>query len=320
MLKRYLEFITEKLKSSDFENNYYWFIDIFDSKLKNSPIADNIYSRNERTLRDYVSNDEAKKIVELKSVFSDYRKEFSQKIIKMSEFYSEHFTNLAHKIDADPDKDFTDIQNLIDRSGFTIEILKNLFDYRISSLISESFSYFISKYDLDIINGYVDVYLYYINKELNLDADVKLSGMSLREMTDDEYLIKYAYGYHKTPYGLLFLKQNNTSIEKFSEMAISSIKPYVQEQFDYLSIEISEKEGIDIKFEISEYLTLDDDRFIFHYADLATDFNNKSEDKKSYKYTPEFFRDYLISNCPDLRGFNFQDTENELIISSRVDV
>jgi hypothetical protein len=252
MLKRYLEFITEKLKSSDFENNYYWFIDIFDSKLKNSPIADNIYSRNERTLRDYVSNEEARKIVELKSVFSDYRKEFSQKIIKMSEFYSEYFTNLAHKIDADPDKDFSDMQNLIDRSGFTIEILKNLFDYRISSLISESFSYFISRYNLDSINGYVDVYLYYINKELNLDADVKLSGMSLREMTDDEYLIKYAYGYHKTPYGLLFLKQNNTSIEKFSDMAISSIKPYVQEQFDYLSNEIGDKDGINIELLLTD--------------------------------------------------------------------
>jgi hypothetical protein len=320
MLKRYLEFITEKLKSSDFENNYYWFIDIFDSKLKNSPIADNIYGRNERTLRDYVSNEEAKKIVELKSVFSDYRKEFSQKIIKMSEFYSEFFTNLAHKIDADPDKDFSDMQNLIDRSGFTIEILKNLFDYRISSLISESFSYFISKYDLDTINGYVDIYLYYISNELNLDADVKLSGMSLNEMPEEEYLIKYAYGYHKTPYGLLFLKQNNTSIEKFSEIAISSIKPYIQEQFDYLSNEISKKEGINIKIKISEYLTLDDDRFIYHYADLATDLNQKLEDKKSYKYTSEFFRDYLISNCPNLKGFNFQDTGYELIISSSVDV
>ncbi len=319
MLKRYLEFITEKLKSSDFENNYYWFIDIFDSKLKNSPIADNIYGRNERTLRDYVSNEEAKKIVELKSVFSDYRKEFSQKIIKMSEFYSEFFTNLAHKIDADPDKDFSDMQNLIDRSGFTIEILKNLFDYRISSLISESFSYFISKYDLDTINGYVDIYLYYISNELNLDADVKLSGMSLNEMPEEEYLIKYAYGYHKTPYGLLFLKQNNTSIEKFSEIAISSIKPYIQEQFDYLSNEISKK-GINIKIKISEYLTLDDDRFIYHYADLATDLNQKLEDKKSYKYTSEFFRDYLISNCPNLKGFNFQDTGYELIISSSVDV
>jgi hypothetical protein len=320
MLKRYLEFITEKLKSSDFENNYYWFIDIFDSKLKNSPIADNIYGRNERTLRDYVSNEEAKKIVELKSVFSDYRKEFSQKIIKMSEFYSEFFTNLAHKIDADPDKDFSDMQNLIDRSGFTIEILKNLFDYRISSLISESFSYFISKYDLDTINGYVDIYLYYISNELNLDADVKLSGMSLNEMPEEEYLIKYAYGYHKTPYGLLFLKQNNTSIEKFSEIAISSIKPYIQEQFDYLSNEISKKEGINIKIKISEYLTLDDDRFIYHYADLTTDLNQKLEDKKSYKYTSEFFRDYLISNCPNLKGFNFQDTGYELIISSSVDV
>ena len=63
MLKRYLDFINEKLKSSDFENDYYWFINIFDTKLKNTPVADNIYGRNERTLRDYVSNDEAKKIV-----------------------------------------------------------------------------------------------------------------------------------------------------------------------------------------------------------------------------------------------------------------
>jgi hypothetical protein len=106
------------------------------------------------------------------------------------------------------------------------------------------------------------------------------------------------------------------SLQKNTDYSFPNLKNHI----DYLSNEIGEKEGINIELKISEYLTLDDDRFIFHYADLATDFNNKSEDKKSYKYTPEFFRDYLISNCQDLRGFNFQDTENELIISSRVDV
>jgi hypothetical protein len=320
MLKRYLDFINEKLKSSDFENDYYWFINIFDTKLKNTPIADNIYSRNERTLRDYVSNDEAKKIVELKSIFSDYRKEYSEKILKMSEFYSDFFTTIAQKIDADPDKDFNDMQNLLDRSGFTFEIIKKLFDYRIVSLLSAGFTYFISKYNLDSKNGYIDIYLYYINQEMNLGTEVLLSGMRLSGMPNEEFLIKYAYGYHKTPYGLLFLKQNNVSIPQFTEMAIDAIKPYLQEQFGYLTSEILKKDEIESKIDINEYLMVDDDRFIFYYAELATDFNDQSENKLSDKYTPEFFRDYLINNCPDLKGFNFQDTSDELIITSKVDV
>jgi hypothetical protein len=314
MLRRYLDFINEK--STDFIlNDYYWFINVFDTKLKNTPIADNIYSHNERTLRDYVSNDEAKKIVELKSKFSNYRKEYSEKIIKMSDFYSDFFSKIAQKIDAEPDKDFNDIQNLINRSGFTFEIIKNLFDYRITSLISESFTYFISKYNLDSINGYVDIYLYYINQEIDLDTEVLLSGMKLSGMPNEEFLIKYAYGYHKTPYGLLFLKQSNISVNKFIETAIYAIDPYLQERFEYLINKIL-NDRIKIKIDISKYLMVDDDRFIFYYTELAADFNNQTENKFSDKYTPEFFRDYLINYCPDLKGFNFQDTDDELIINS----
>lgn len=320
MLKRYLDFINEKLKSKDFEIDYNWFVNIFDTKLKNTPISDNIYRWNERTLRDYVSNDEAKKIVELKSIFSEYRKEYSEKILKMSEFYSDFFSKIAQKIDAEPDKDFNDMQNLLNRSGFTFEIIKKLFDYRITSLISESFTYFISKNGLDSINGYVDIYLYYINQEIDLNAEVLLSGMRLSGMPSEEFLIKYAYGYHKTPYGLLFLKQNDISVAQFAEMAIDAIKPYLQERFEYLINEILKNDEIESEIDINEYLMVDDDRFIFYYSELATDFNDKTENKLSDKYTPEFFRDYLIKNCPDLKGFNFQDTGDELILMSVVDI
>lgn len=320
MLKRYLEFINEKLKSKDFESDYKWFVNIFDEKLKNSPIADNIYSRNERSIREYVSNDDAKKIVELKLVFSNYRKEYSEIIKKISNFYDDFFTNIAQKIDADPDKDFKEMQSLMDRYGFEIETIKKLFDQRIVSLISEDFGYFISKYNLDSINGYVDIYLYYINQELNLSSEVILSGVKLRDMPDEEFLIKYAYGYHKTPYGLLFLKQNDISTEQFSYRAIDAIKPYLKEQFSYLEGKILDEIHIKVEINIDKYLMVDDDRFIFYYTELATDFNDQTKNKLSNKYTPDFFRDYLIKNCPDLRGFNFQDTSDELIITSKVDV
>jgi len=163
------------------------------------------------------------------------REDFANKVNSLGEYFESWFSSLAQDKKADPESDFNMMQSTIDRTGFTLDFIKKLFDKKVCQLTTEYFPYFIHKSNLDEINGYVDVYLYFLDEKLEItknttgdDFEVGLGGPNHNDvMKDDdlliEWTIKYAYGYHKTPYGKLFIKQLGLTPEEFVNETIKRI-------------------------------------------------------------------------------------------------
>jgi hypothetical protein len=79
-----------------------------------------------------------------------------------------------------------------------------------------------------------DVYLYNITKKQfplqGFDwgvemTDRDLSEMSIDEMNEDELMIRFRYGWHKTKYGKLVIEQNLGSISEFIKLCYQGIIP-----------------------------------------------------------------------------------------------
>ena len=168
---------------------------------------------------------------------------FAKKIKGLSEYFDSWYSSLASNSEANPEEDFAEMQKVMDKTGFTLPIIKKLFDKKVCQLTSEYYPYFIHQNHLDTINGYIDIYLYLLDEKLEIskntgvEANKDLGGghsESLKNQTiervssaDDpdlnEWLIKYAYGYHKTPYGELLLKQVGLTPESFANIACQKI-------------------------------------------------------------------------------------------------
>jgi hypothetical protein len=85
---------------------------------------------------------------------------------------------------------------------------------------------------LDRLSGYVDVYLYETVKKLGLDyRNVDIGGgwcnINFQMGDRDEFLIKYAYGYHQTKYGELFLQQAKLTKSQFIERTLEQLKDWL---------------------------------------------------------------------------------------------
>lgn len=208
-IKDYNEFLLERFNSSEFEINY-----------------QKIISFEGRNQYDELKNE--------RHFMQRMRNEFASKIKGLSEYFDSWYSSLASS-DSDPEEDFGEMQKIISRSGFTLEVIKKLFDKKVSDLISELYPYFIHKNKLDVINGYIDTYLYLLDEKLSLsenflvdlggghgdylkDKDVEILDSFIQTYKNEcinEWLIKYAYGYHMTKYGKLLLDSVDLTTDEF---------------------------------------------------------------------------------------------------------
>jgi hypothetical protein len=157
------------------------------------------------------------------------------------------------KKDSNPEEDYKELQSLMDKKGWDIQSIKNLFSNKVDKLCGYSIAKFVrgerteefqevidelenkgvSKRkledisepfgsDLDQQNGHTDIYLYFLFKELGLNPDfISLGGEGWASYGDsDELFIRYRYGYHQTKYGQMMLKQIGYTIEQFKEEAL----------------------------------------------------------------------------------------------------
>jgi hypothetical protein len=261
MIKKYEQFILEKVKQTEFDTYFqridsHQKVDQFTPELKNE-----------------------------KSYMDRMRKDFANKIRNLSEYFDSFFSNLASS-NGDPNSDFEEMQRIIDKTGFTLDVIKKLFNKKVCQLTSEYFPYFIHQNRLDIINGYIDVYLYMINEKLEIskmtgvEHQIDLGGQGFdKSMDSQEWIIKYAYGYHKTPYGQLFIKQLGLTPDQFVEYTFMNIKEYFDDQmrsnFAYELTKIKkpydfDKGDID-DFDWSKFIQVDDDGFIVYYNEMEND-------------------------------------------------
>jgi len=289
MIKKYEQFILEKVNQKSFDN-YFNNIDKFDN------IA--FRQRGMDSEVEYMLN---------------MRKEFAQKIKGLSEYFDSFFSNLASS-NGNPEEDFNDMQRIIDKTGFTLEVIKKLFSKKVCQLTSEYYPYFIHQNRLDTINGYIDVYLYMLDDKLKISEtsgvqhSVDLGGQGFdKNMDAQEWIIKYAYGYHKTPYGKLFIKNIGLTPDQFVEYTFMNMKEaFVEQMTTNFSYELTrikkpydfDKGDID-NFDWSKYIQIDDDGFIIYYNEMEND---------------------IIENHGDFGGFITEDLLKKVIMECFRDI
>jgi hypothetical protein len=193
------------------------------------------------------------------------RYKFWDNIIDMTEDLRPRSFSDMCKRNTNPEEDYKEMQSLMDKKGWDIQSIKNLFStqvdeicgYDIGDLVkgkkTDKFNKILDKLDsekinttilnniqdpfrnnntLDEQNGHTDIYLYFTFKQLGLNQDfIELGGYGWATHDEPEELfIRYAYGYHQTEYGKLLLKQNGMTESEFIESALTQLHIHIKDQ------------------------------------------------------------------------------------------
>jgi hypothetical protein len=230
-LKKYNDFINEELTAS--------------SKLSDSYLQSNLA----------INNSE---------IFLILRSNFYDRIVNMTDDLSPRSFSDMCKKDSDPEEDYNEMKSLMDKKGWDIQSIKNLFSSKVDKLCgysiakfvrgerTEEFSFVVDKLegegvskekledinepfgsDLDSKNGHTDIYLYFLFKELGLNPNfISLGGDGWASHNeDDEMYIRYRYGYHQTKYGQMMLKQIGYTVEQFKEEALVYLQQDIKDHW-----------------------------------------------------------------------------------------
>ena len=197
-------------------------------------------------------------------IFLILRSNFYDGIISMTDDLSPRSFSDMCKKDSDPEEDYNEMKSLMDKKGWDIQSIKNLFSSKVDKLCgysiakfvrgerTEEFSFVVDKLegegvskrkiedinepfgsDLDSKNGHTDIYLYFLFKELGLNPNfISLGGEGWASYgEDDEMYIRYRYGYHQTKYGQMMLKQIGYTVEQFKEEALVYLQQDIKDNW-----------------------------------------------------------------------------------------
>ena len=197
-------------------------------------------------------------------MFLILRSNFYDRIVNMTNDLRPRYFSDMCKRNSNPEEDYKELQSLMDKKGWDIQSIKNLF----SSEVDEICGYDIAKFvrgertedfqqvidelenqgvskekledinepfgsDLNSQNGHTDIYLYFTFKELGLNPDfIGLGGEGWASHNDgDEMYIRYRYGYHQTKYGQMMLKQIGYTVEQFREEALVYLQQDIKDNW-----------------------------------------------------------------------------------------
>ena len=197
-------------------------------------------------------------------IFLILRSNFYDAIISMTGDLSPRYFSDMCKKDSNPEEDYKELQSLMDKKGWDIQSIKNLFSNKVNKLCgygiakfvrgerTEDFQQVIDELenqgvskekledinepfgsDLNSQNGHTDIYLYFTFKELGLNPDfIGLGGEGWASHNDgDEMYIRYRYGYHQTKYGQMMLKQIGYTVEQFREEALVYLQQDIKDNW-----------------------------------------------------------------------------------------
>jgi len=285
------------------------------------------------------------------------RYKFWDNIIDMTEDLRPRSFSDMCKGNTNPEEDYKELQSLMDKKGWDIQSIKNLFSpqvdeicgYGIGDLVegktTDKFRSILAKLNsqrvntstlsniqdpfrnnsLDEQNGHTDIYLYFTFKQLGLNPDfIGLGGEGWSTFTDkEEIIIRYRYGYHHTKYGQMMLKQMNYTQEEFREKALESLQEIIFDEWHTRLFSFYKETKKDVK-DIREVSRFIDSLKLEEYSII--------EDDRMIIYTKEIANDInkVFPNFTDekeicsaftkfLSDFNLDIdfTGNELIINSK---
>jgi len=237
-----------------------------------------------------------------RETYLQLRVEFRDDLEGLSDYYDTKFSNLCQNRDNDPDEDYLEMKKLLARKGWTIESIKNLFspeadkackynffnlasgrssdelktEFNNRTLKSQFYQPFREK-SLDEISGYIDIFMYKLVEELKLtntfnyaqSGKIYLGGEGWQDLdnndTENEYLIKCAYGYHHTKYGKLFLNQIGLSEEELIRKAIQDFQTWIEQEWMSIVDEMIpgvNGRNISSKMEFNDFFLVENDRIV----------------------------------------------------------
>ena len=265
-LKKYNDFINEELTASE--------------KLSNDQLV--------HSLKRHAEVGSSKSSAH--EMFLILRSNFYDRIVNMTDDLRPRYFSDMCKRNSNPEEDYKELQSLMDKKGWDIQSIKNLF----SSEVDEICGYDIAKFvrgertedfqqvidelenqgvskekledinepfgsDLNSQNGHTDIYLYFTFKELGLNPDfIGLGGEGWASHNDgDEMYIRYRYGYHQTKYGQMMLKQIGYTIEQFKEEALVYLQQDIKDNWDDMissSVMVNDKNMFRVRSTITSFL------------------------------------------------------------------
>jgi len=269
---------------------------------------------------------------DLKSI-NDKRDDWKDEIMNVSldeDFYLSYST--LCKKDDDPKQDYNNFQNFMDERGFTFDVIKEIFSENSNKIVGRDIFEEIRLSPLDNQNGYVDIYLYFTVERLGLDGDkIDLGGggwssyfIGDDEEAKEEAVIRYAYGYHKTKYGHLMIKQAGLTKTQFISLAMKDLADVIKEDF-HNDVIISWCKDNELKkfvadriaedFEIEDFSITENDRMILETKKIADHLNEGLKyNFENDRITHDDICSYLVKLLSKMDYDDFDKTDREFII------
>ena len=227
-----------------------------------------------------------------RETIQELRDDFEESVIAMSDFYPGWFSDMCKRKDANPEADYQEMQNLLNKKGWDFESIKNLFSEEANKLVDKDFDGWFNSYgQIGSQNGHCDVYLYFTAKNLGLNANdiISLGGDGWAAYgEDDELWIRYRYGYHQTKYGQLMLNQIGYTVEQFKEEALVYLQQDIKDNWSEMMGSCVIRKGtssvsapllnninkfLKSSIQIEDYTLVEDDRMIIYTNEIAQDIN-----------------------------------------------
>lgn len=269
---------------------------------------------------------------ELKSL-NDKRDDWKDEIMNVSldENLGTSYSTLCKRND-DPKQDYNNFQKFMDEKGFTFDVIEEIFSEKSDKIVGRDIFEEIRLSTLDNQNGYVDTYLYFTIERLGLDTDkIELGGggwstyfIGNDEEAKEEAVIRYAYGYHKTKYGHLMMKQAGLTRIEFIKMAMKDLSDVIKEDFHNDVIIAWGKDNgfekfvldrISEDFEISDFSITENDRMILETRKIAEHLNQGLEyNFEKDRITHDDICSYIVKLLSKMDYDDFDKTDREFII------
>ena len=240
-----------------------------------------------------------------KETIQELRDDFEESVIAMSDFYPGWFSDMCKRTDANPEADYQEMQNLLNKKGWDFESIKNLFSEEATKLVDKDFDGWFNSYgQIGSQNGHCDVYLYFTAKKLGLNANdiISLGGDGWASYAEgDEMYIRYRYGYHQTKYGQLMLEQIGYTVEQFREEALVYLQQDIKDNWSEMISSSVMRNGVINKvpvrrsdlgdntiknltsflrssIQIEDFTLVEDDRMIIYTNEMADTINKAFPD------------------------------------------
>lgn len=260
-----------------------------------------------------------------------------------------YFSTMCKRENVDLEADFKKLQNNVDKKGFTLEVIKGLFGPEVDKICKQDFSDFVSnegfpnneyREPIDEKSGMVDYYLYRIAKLVSYpdnDWTPPLGGDAwsgnINQIGDEEFFIRFGYGYHQTTYGQLYIEQTlnpgqtlEDEIKHWEVKGYKMVADWFRDDWNESALSSAVRDVTNWKFgsdlskfsnwrhqlKFDDYFIVEPERIIFYLQDLTDDIS-KEFDIDNDKLFQSLYSQYvkLFSN---FRKMEFINTGEEVMI------